>query len=340
MPRTAGITHLGVWPKYCLRETIEVRVRAPGVVNFMELVSVIIPAYNAELYVGNAIESVLAQTYHHLEIIVVDDGSTDDTWESIRAIHDSRIQMTKNEGNHGPAAARNCGMKACHGDWVAFLDSDDWWHPMRIEKLLALAYRTSAHLVADDLWLIENGRERPWTTYLKDAGVAWRDTHLLTCHELASNDLGMLKPIVQRLFLIQNEIQYLESMRHEDFIFLLDCLQKNPLMVVTPEPLYFYRNRRGSLSASVATTGAKWLETVEYLEKRYSLREDLADIIRYYRKLAEQALFVGQVRSHIEQRQWTGVTNAFFSQREMWPLFGNWLIRAAKRKIQKTRASI
>lgn len=92
--------------------------------------SVIIPAYNSAATVGRAIESVLGQTCPPLELIVVDDGSTDGTREEIARFGD-RVQYL-HQANAGVSAARNAGAKAARGDWLAFLDADDWYYPDRL----------------------------------------------------------------------------------------------------------------------------------------------------------------------------------------------------------------
>lgn len=98
----------------------------------MELVSVIIPSYNSAQYLPEAIESVLTQTYRPLQVIVVDDGSTDDTARAVEPYRD-RIRFIQ-KSNGGPASARNFGLKAVKGDWIAFLDADDVWLPQKLEK--------------------------------------------------------------------------------------------------------------------------------------------------------------------------------------------------------------
>ncbi len=97
------------------------------------LVSVIIPAYNAQAFLRATLDSVLAQTYDRLEVIVVDDGSTDDTGAVVAAVKatDPRVRLiTKTNG--GVSSARNAGIAAARGDYVAFLDADDIWHPEKI----------------------------------------------------------------------------------------------------------------------------------------------------------------------------------------------------------------
>jgi glycosyltransferase involved in cell wall biosynthesis len=101
------------------------------------LVSAVIPAYNYARFVCRAVDSVLAQTYPSLECIVVNDGSTDDTLD-VLAPYNDRIRIITQK-NAGLAAARNTGVRSAHGEFVAFLDADDWWKPEKIAKQVALA---------------------------------------------------------------------------------------------------------------------------------------------------------------------------------------------------------
>jgi glycosyltransferase involved in cell wall biosynthesis len=99
-------------------------------------VSVVIPAYNAAWCVRKAIDSVLAQTWRDLELIVVNDGSTDDT-QRVLAGYGDRIQVIS-QSNGGMSNARNAGIRAARGEFIAFLDSDDWWLPEKLERQVAL----------------------------------------------------------------------------------------------------------------------------------------------------------------------------------------------------------
>jgi glycosyltransferase involved in cell wall biosynthesis len=96
------------------------------------LISCIVPVFNGEKYLAEALDSIFAQTYPRLEVIVVDDGSTDRTATVIAAFGDRVRSLWQN--NQGPAAARNRGLHAARGEFIAFLDADDLWHPEKLQR--------------------------------------------------------------------------------------------------------------------------------------------------------------------------------------------------------------
>lgn len=128
-------------------------------------VSVIIPTYNRAHVLGRALRSVLNQAYQDFELIVVDDGSSDATVEVMSGFADSRIRYLHHEENRGAAAARNSGIKAARGEYVAFLDSDDEWLPEKLEKQIEAFRQVSSRVgvVYTDMWLIgEDGVRKYW----------------------------------------------------------------------------------------------------------------------------------------------------------------------------------
>jgi glycosyltransferase involved in cell wall biosynthesis len=98
------------------------------------LISVIIPTYNRAGCIERAVNSVLAQTYTNLEVIVVDDGSEDNTESVVASMPDGRVRYVKQDANRGAAAARNAGVRHAEGELIAFQDSDDYWYPDKLEK--------------------------------------------------------------------------------------------------------------------------------------------------------------------------------------------------------------
>lgn len=130
--------------------------------NRAPLVSVIMPAYQAEPFIGEAVGSVLAQSVTDLELIVLDDGSTDRTREIVRdfAQRDHRVRLVVNEENMGVARTRNRGLDLCRGTYVALLDSDDYWQPRMLERMIARAEETGADIIYCSYALVdEQGRK-------------------------------------------------------------------------------------------------------------------------------------------------------------------------------------
>jgi glycosyltransferase involved in cell wall biosynthesis len=116
----------------------------------MTRASVVLPTYNRAGVLPRAIASVLAQTERDLELIVVDDGSTDETANVVAALSDSRIRYVRNARRDGVSRARNRGIELAQSDWVAFQDSDDAWQPHRLERQWALIADNVALIVTRD----------------------------------------------------------------------------------------------------------------------------------------------------------------------------------------------
>ena len=125
------------------------------------IVSVILPVYNGAQFVSRAIESVLNQTYKELELIVVDDGSSDNSLDVVQSYANSRLKVfTKQNG--GPASARNFGIQHCSGEYVALIDQDDIWYPTKLEKQIAVLEKTNCALVhCDAVSICEDGSRPP-----------------------------------------------------------------------------------------------------------------------------------------------------------------------------------
>jgi glycosyltransferase involved in cell wall biosynthesis len=122
--------------------------------------SIIVIVYNGEQYIERAVQSALGQTVADIEVIVVDDGSSDGSADRVGRIKDSRLRLVR-QSNQGPSAARNTGIREAKSDWIAFLDCDDWWTPDKLEHQLATAARGT------NVALVYSGA----TTLLEDGSV-------------------------------------------------------------------------------------------------------------------------------------------------------------------------
>ena len=145
----------------------------------MPKVSVIIPTYNRQDLVQEAIDSVLNQTFRDWELIVVDDGSTDQTPSVLQERYDSRIIYIYQE-NQGESAARNRGLYSATGEYVAFLDSDDLWHPKKLQRQIEVfAEKPELGLVSTQAyWINYEGlllKQTPQGYGRKNKDISWQD---------------------------------------------------------------------------------------------------------------------------------------------------------------------
>ena len=216
----------------------------------MPLVSIIIPTFNSAHLIGNAVGSAQAQSEGRIEIIVVDDASTDGTAAVVEglAARDARVRLLRMERNSGPGAARNAGLDAAVGEWVALLDADDRYHPQRLQTLLQAGAAHGAQLVADNLWLVrvpDGQRIGPmipadWLgkpSVLSPAAFVKGNIQTARCRGIA---YGFLKPIIRRDFLDRTGIRYDDLRFSEDYVFALRCLLAAARYVILPDALYDY----------------------------------------------------------------------------------------------------
>jgi len=110
-----------------------------------DLVSIIMPSYNTDKFIGESIFSVLNQTYINWELLIVDDCSTDNTKNIVKQFDDKRIKFFQNEKNSGAAISRNKALREARGKWIAFLDSDDLWYPDKLEKQIKFMEDNNYH---------------------------------------------------------------------------------------------------------------------------------------------------------------------------------------------------
>jgi glycosyltransferase involved in cell wall biosynthesis len=223
-------------------------------------VSVIVAAYQAAAFVGDAIASALDQTMPDIEVIVVDDGSTDGTWEvlSRAAAQDARVVPVRHAQQSGPAAARNTALAQARGEWIAVLDSDDLFMPDRLERMVSQAESLSADLLADNLLF------RDFATRA-DLGLVFpsrlmADAGPISQLEMLRRDVpgtpgytkfGFLKPIMRHSFLRRTGIRYHPDIfSAEDLLLYFECAGQGGRFHLVTEAGYVYHRRHGSVVSS------------------------------------------------------------------------------------------
>src|SRR5215469_9413426 len=182
------------------------------------LVSVIIPTFNRGDLICRAVDSALQQTYPNLQVIVVDDGSTDRTLHRLRR-YGSQIQVIS-QANAGPSAARNRGIQAAKGELIAFLDSDDLWLPAKIERQVALLQKAGAHVPGCVCNAVLKYTDRPQITSFQNsllqppvAEGLWLNTaQVLLRRFLLFNQTAMVRrEVLERIGGFDESLRYLED---------------------------------------------------------------------------------------------------------------------------------
>lgn len=200
------------------------------------LISVVIPAYNAEKTIEKTIQSARAQTYSNIEVIIVDDHSRDRTAEIAAAYakKDNRIKVVQNQSNKGVASARNRGVGEAKGEWIAFLDSDDRWEPSKLEKQSDVLRKShSSHLCYTG------------SAFENDEGI--RSSYILSvpkklryCDLLKQNLISCSSVLVRKEALLAFPMKS-DPMIHEDLAAWLKILKDGSAAVGINEPLLIYR---------------------------------------------------------------------------------------------------
>lgn len=243
----------------------------------MPHVSVVIPAFNCAPYIATAVESVLGQYHQDLDVIVVDDGSTDGTSQALERYRD-RLTILR-QANAGAAAARNHGLGAAKGELVAFLDADDWWDPSRLSaQIAALQAFPGGGLVFSDFavadanatrildqgirWkygVVRDAHSAAWADIFSESQcITWRDGEERERHAIAyqghvghwlfrGNMINTCSVLLRREVIDQVGMfdQTLET--EEDYDYWLRVVQHWPLVYVD-KPLLTFRRRPGQLT--------------------------------------------------------------------------------------------
>ena len=198
-----------------------------------DLVSIITPCYNGEKYISQTIRSVLEQTYGNWEMIIVDDGSSDSSADIVRSFADPRITLLQQE-NAGSAAARNAGIRAARGRYIALLDADDLWEPEFLKEQLAYMEANHAACVCCAYRCIDESGKEVHPPVIPKEVITVKDM-------LVRNHIGCLTGLYDtsrhgKVFLDES----LKSIR-DDYAFWLTIVQKGGIAYGNPQCLARYR---------------------------------------------------------------------------------------------------
>ena len=260
--------------------------------------SIIMPVYNTASTVIAAIKSVLAQTDPNFELLVMIDGSPDDSAqliaEYLQRNPDERVRVFDNPENRGPSAVRNQGLDEARGAWVAFLDSDDTLYPTFLERLHYHAERTGAqvvncahNMVATDGSTTQRLKGTPGTMTGQEAAFA------LLKDELSPYPWDKL---IDRS-LLEGVYFPADIRRAEDECVILDCYLRAQSVTVIDEPLYAYAVSAASLTWSRITPLDETARLLEYFEK------SLQRTSTYHLPAGQEALTIARVLAYLNNAQ-------------------------------------
>jgi len=204
------------------------------------LISLIVPVYNVKDFLKECLNSVLNQTYQNLEIIIINDGSTDGSEQICKdyAKRDSRI-ILKHQKNSGLSAARNSGLKLAKGKYIAFVDSDDYIEPNLVERSLATVQKTGADIV-----VFGYNNQLPSAQTLSGEAATIR---LLTKQE--NLDILAWNKLYSADLFKKHHVEFPVGDIHEDNLTTYKLLSLAKTVAYLPESLYTYRERSGSITA-------------------------------------------------------------------------------------------
>jgi CDP-glycerol glycerophosphotransferase len=209
----------------------------------MPRVSFVVPVYNVEAYLDDCLRSILAQTVGDFEVVMVDDGSTDGSVEIAErhAERDKRLRLVR-QANHGLGHARNSGVQAAEGEFLAFVDSDDRLPPDALELLLGALDRTGSDFATGNIHRFNDRRTWP-AAFLKRTFYRRRHrTHVERFRWLLSDRMAQNK-LWRRSFWDEHDLHFPEGVLHEDIPVVLPAHFLARSVDVIPRPVYLYRER-------------------------------------------------------------------------------------------------
>lgn len=219
----------------------------------MPVVSLIIPVYNAEKYLRRCLSSAMQQTFQHMEIIAVNDGSTDTSLEICREYEkmDRRFRIINKE-NTGVSDSRNRAIASARGDYLQFMDSDDWLTPDATESLYYAAQKFDADLVIADFYRVD-GAVFTEKQHIRERGLLSREDYAeYMMQDPADFYYGVLwNKLYRKSIITEHQLAMDTELRWcEDFLFNLGFIRYAERFTAIQTPIYYYMKRKGSLAST------------------------------------------------------------------------------------------
>lgn len=221
--------------------------------NKKPLVSVVVPIYNVEPYVEQCLRSIMYQTYENLEIICVDDCGQDNSMDIVKTLvkEDSRIKIVRHKKNKGLGGARNTGLKKASGEYMLFIDSDDWIEKDCVEEVVNVMNKTgvdSAWFKAQ-FWLENEQKTAPmdFCSYFMNLNEGYIN---INENNLSSFPLITWNKAYRRDFLLKHKLGWRENVIYEDVEFYYKAFTKTSYIYLIDKYFYYYRQRPGSIMQS------------------------------------------------------------------------------------------
>ncbi len=232
-------------------------------------ISVIMTVYNVEKYIRRAIESVLQQTFTNLELICIDDGSTDGSGKICDeyALRDSRIKVFHRAVNDGIASARQLGYDIMQGEYSIHCDSDDWIEPDMLKSLYEVAKTNNSDIVISDFYINSDTEQKYYKQIVKEDSVA--NTNLILSLRLHGS---LCNKLISNKLIWDNKIRFLQKIRlGEDELVLIQILKKATKISYLPKAFYhYYRNPTGTM-ATVNRSAENYIKRFEILRLQSSI---------------------------------------------------------------------
>lgn len=233
------------------------------------MISIIVPVYNKQSYIEKCINSILNQSYQDFELILINDGSSDNSKNLILQYHDPRIHLIDVK-NGGVSTARNLGLSAATGKYVCFIDADDWICPDYLRNIITHAEQTDCDILIFGLTKIYPDNRKEIIKFPQISTTQIYQKFMIIQDETAPGSIGFVcNKLIKRDYLLKYNIRFNPNLRlAEDMDFYIDIFSNNPIIRTSPE--YGYMYIQGAENSSIMASYTDYLSLISIWIKAYN----------------------------------------------------------------------